>query len=98
MDLIEKSMSRLPPRHFTWSLLKIFVKSMPPSLSELKVIPSFCFAFKILDDVTATSTEVCLTFSSYLNISKFNSQRRSLFILLMLFSIGYFVNEFITIV
>jgi hypothetical protein len=34
-----------------------FVKSMPPSLSELKVIPSFCFAFKIPDDVTATSKE-----------------------------------------
>jgi hypothetical protein len=32
-----------------------FVKSMPPSLSELKVIPSFCFAFKIPDDVTATT-------------------------------------------
>ena len=31
-----------------------FVKSMPPSLSELKVIPSFCFAFKIPDDMTAT--------------------------------------------
>ena len=34
---------------------EIFVKSMPPSLSELKVIPSFCFAFKIPDDVTATT-------------------------------------------
>ena len=31
-----------------------FVKSMPPSLLELKVIPSFCFAFKIPDDVTAS--------------------------------------------
>ena len=31
-----------------------FVKSIPPSLSELKVIPSFCFAFKIPDDMTAT--------------------------------------------
>ena len=29
---------------------------MPPSLSELKVLPSFCFAFKILDDVTASNT------------------------------------------
>ena len=28
---------------------------MPPSLSELKVTPSFCFAFKIPDNVTATS-------------------------------------------
>ena len=32
-----------------------FVKSMRPSLSELKVIPSFCFAFKIPDNVTATN-------------------------------------------
>ena len=32
-----------------------FVKSMPCSLSELKVIPSFCFAFKIPDDVTASN-------------------------------------------
>ena len=34
-----------------------FVKAMPPSLSELKVIPSFCFAFKIPDDVTATNKQ-----------------------------------------
>ena len=26
-----------------------------PSLSELKVAPSFCFAFKIPDDVTASN-------------------------------------------
>ena len=32
-----------------------FVKSMPPSSSELKVTPSFCFAFKIPDDVTASN-------------------------------------------
>ena len=36
---------------------EIFVKSMPPSLSELKVIPSFCFAFKIPDDMTATTID-----------------------------------------
>jgi hypothetical protein len=35
-----------------------FVKSMPPSLSELKVTPSFCFAFKFPDDPTATSKYV----------------------------------------
>ena len=35
-----------------------FVKSMPPSLSELKVTPSFCFPFKIPDDPTATSKYV----------------------------------------
>ena len=33
---------------------EIFVKSMPPSLSELKVTPSFCFPFKIPDDPTAS--------------------------------------------
>ena len=31
-----------------------FMKSMPPSLSELKVTPSFYFPFKILDDPTAS--------------------------------------------
>ena len=34
---------------------EIFVKAMPPSLSELKVLPSFCFAFKIPDDVAASN-------------------------------------------
>ena len=37
---------------------EIFVKSMMPSLLELKVTPSFCFAFKIPDDVTATIIHV----------------------------------------
>ena len=36
-----------------------FVKSMPPSLSELKVTPSFCFPFKIPDDPTATNMYLC---------------------------------------
>ena len=36
-----------------------FVKSMPPTLSELKVTPSFCFPFKIPDDPTATITYAC---------------------------------------
>ena len=35
---------------------EIFVKAMPPSLSELKVLPSFCFAFKIPDDRAVTKT------------------------------------------
>ena len=34
---------------------EIFVKAMPPSLSELKVTPSFCFAFKIPDDRAVTT-------------------------------------------
>jgi len=33
-----------------------FVKLVSPSLSELKVTRSFCFAFKIPDDVTASNT------------------------------------------
>ena len=37
-----------------------FVKSMPPSLSELKVTPSFCFPIKIRDDPTATNMYVYL--------------------------------------
>ena len=31
-----------------------FVKLMLPSLLELKITPSFCFAFKIPDNVTVT--------------------------------------------
>ena len=34
---------------------EIFVKAMPLSLSELKVLPSFCFAFKIPDDRAVTT-------------------------------------------
>ena len=34
-----------------------FVKLMLLSLSELKVTPSFCFAFKIPDNPTATTTQ-----------------------------------------
>ena len=37
-----------------------FVKSMPPGLSELKVTPSFCFAFKIPDDRAVTITYITL--------------------------------------
>ena len=46
-------MARIPPMYYTWSVLK--KKLMTPSLLELKVTPSFCFAFKIPDDVTATN-------------------------------------------
>ena len=38
---------------------EIFVKAMPPSLSELKVLPSFCFAFKIPGDRAASNTALC---------------------------------------
>ena len=47
---------------------------MPPSLSELKVIPSFCFAFKIPDDVTATN-EYLYTYESNLYIKISNSSK-----------------------
>ena len=35
-----------------------FVKLVSPSLWILKVTPSFCFAFKIPDDVTASNVYV----------------------------------------
>ena len=35
-----------------------FEKSMLPSLSELKVTPSFCFPIKIRDDRTASNRHV----------------------------------------
>ena len=43
-----------------------FVKSMRPSLSELKVKPNFCFPFKISDDLTATNTYITYGVSCYL--------------------------------
>ena len=47
-----------------------FVKSMPPSLLELKVTPSFCFSFKIPDDPTATTTYLVIsTFFSEIHFS-----------------------------
>ena len=42
---------------------EIFVKAMPPSLSELKVLPSFCFAFKIPDNVAASSKYLLYPFT-----------------------------------
>ena len=50
---------------------EIFVKAMPPSLLELKVLPSFCFAFKIPDDVTASN--LYLTFRSEIHMTLLNS-------------------------
>ena len=36
--------------------VEMWLKDMQPSLSELKVTPSFFFAFKIPDDVAASNT------------------------------------------
>ena len=44
---------------------EIFVKAMPPSLLELKVLPSFCFAFKIPDDSAVTSKYIILIQKQY---------------------------------
>ena len=44
------------------------VKSMLPSLSKLKVTPTFCFAFKIPDDVTASN--IYKYFAIYLSASE----------------------------
>ena len=62
---------------------EIFVKSMPPSLSELKVLPSFCFAFKIPDDVTVTIIYVldldenCWDLSRYIFVTYFLANKWS---------------------
>ena len=45
---------------------EIFVKAMPPSLSELKVLPRFCFAFKIPDDVAASNIQCTLDLLTFL--------------------------------
>ena len=47
-----------------------FVKLVLPSLSEIKAAPSFCFAFKIPDDVTASTTynhpiDICSVIKTY---------------------------------
>jgi hypothetical protein len=47
-----------------------FVKSMTSCLSKLKVTPSFCFAFKIHDNVTATSIDKVRCPKSYVKLSK----------------------------
>jgi hypothetical protein len=48
------------------------VKSMPPSLSELKVTPSFCFAFKIPDDVTASNTHYSVVMNREVIVAYFS--------------------------
>ena len=40
---------------------EIFAKAMPPSLLELKVLPSFCFPFKIPEDRAVTTTYMAFT-------------------------------------
>ena len=59
-----------------------FVKSMPPSLSELKVVPSSCFAFKTPDNVTATNLFIylLLTYKIYsptLTIQSYYAKKKS---------------------
>ena len=39
-----------------------FVKLLPPSLSELKVKPIFCFPIKIRDDPTASMVYIYIFF------------------------------------
>ena len=54
---------------------EIFVKAMPPSLSELKVLPSFCFAFKIPDNVAASSTYMAGTLAIFIHCFSFHTER-----------------------
>jgi hypothetical protein len=57
--------------------MKFFkVKSMPPSLSELKVTQSFCFAFKIPDDVTASNTHYSVVMNREVIVAYFSYKDR----------------------
>ena len=38
-------------------IFEFFFKAMPPSLSESKVLPSFCLAFKIPDNRAASNVQ-----------------------------------------
>ena len=77
---------------------EIFVKSMPPSLSELKVIPSFCFLFKIPDDPTASNIQIynVLSNRNALTISNIFGSSESCLITLFSISIFYHENDFIS--
>ena len=48
---------------------EIFVKAMPPSLSKLKVLPSFCFSFKIPDDRAVTNVYSFFILYSFFNLN-----------------------------
>ena len=48
---------------------EIFVKAMPPTLSELKVLPSVCFAFKIPDNVAVTIA-YCYKLKGFISIKE----------------------------
>ena len=50
---------------------EIFVKAMPPSLSELKVLPSFCFAFKIPDNVATSNNAISTNSIRILSLEPF---------------------------
>ena len=56
---------------------EIFVKAMPPSLSKLKVLLSFCFAFKIPDDRAVTRGHMIETEQREWMESSINSQGTS---------------------
>ena len=59
---------------------EIFVKAMPPSLSELKVLPSFCFAFIIPDDRAVTNIYIIFSqpFYPLYNAAIINEQMKYL--------------------
>ena len=49
--------SEFAPEALHIVIFEIFVKSMTSWLSKLKVTPNFCFAFKIPDDVAASTLQ-----------------------------------------
>ena len=54
-----------------------FVKSMSPTLSELKVTPRFCFPSKIPDDPTGTNKYVCLHMYVFVCVLRHSAQPHS---------------------
>ena len=51
-------------------IFKFFVKSMPSWLLKLKVMPSFCFPFKIPDSLTATNKHWTLQWQTSMDLSR----------------------------
>ena len=75
---------------------EIIVKAMPPSLSELKVLPSFCFAFKIPDEVTASNIYMIRSFNLHLGLKVSNIHKETEIVSVKLFTIS--IGGFVTLV
>ena len=68
-------------------IFDFFIKAMPPSLSESKVLPSFCFAFKISDNRAASTMYIPCSLEFILERAK--ATARSWWILQKIFFITF---------